>query len=483
LLLSKKLIILLVIGSFISGFIKTTIMYWVIAICLSLYVISLVLRAANIIRSGNRKLKRSSKIEMRLIDSKKGLNLQDILNQLDELKELGIGMIITDPKIVSSNDYRRQIHDKCRNLDMTSQKMKPSGAQGVFLSIRPESPIIACGLTKDELEMFVRMARISIDKRLLSSKRVFSYKMKIQNEFDEKHGKPGSKTAYEFFDMFLEVKTAAVAKGLSIQDFVGQIERKVIEHIKAKEGYTKFSTEKIETKKGKKIGNMQGTNPYKVGVKEFWGISIDIKSANFNVLRLYDGLIVDGSKTWIEFMKQFTDLEFFGYAKTFRQQVLGKLNAKRIQGRQKDLLKSIVQPLQDIGISIDGNINSDEIIISVNQDDESIPHEMVFDDAWEMQEKIVEVLNASPYPDIWRVEVFRVQPLIETPETVFYPFVRDTFTDHDDMRKFWTQFRCVSKVYMTQVINFWKKGKVDNGDLLFADEFGNIHTFDYPIIQ
>ena len=431
--------------------------------------------------------------ELVLISSVSRYDVEQVLEEVKKAHTKKQLIIITDTKIVGNNSTRRQIHDLCDTLDITSKTIKVSGASGAYMLIKQESLIVHDIFTKEDLEMFVRFTKLPIDKRLVVSEPDFLYKMNVLNNFHLKHGKPGEVSPNKFLELFKEVKLAAEMQGKTLSGFINHIENQIIEYIKIKPGYQKFSTEKIEPKKKNDKSNnlnqqMQGMNPYKVGANTFWGISIDIKSANYNTLRLYDPSIVGGTESWSDFVELFTLVEFFAYAKTFRQQVLGKLNAKRIQRKQMDTLKSIIEPLQNVGIDIlapgNGNINSDEIIISATNEN-----------VIEMYQKIRTVIDKQLNPEIWRVEIFATEPLIYKPTSGFYPFVRytikDIYTDLDVLgqdiidlyfEKSWVQFCCVPKVYMTQVIKEWLGEPIIDMDLRFSDEYGNIHTFDHPIV-
>jgi len=417
------------------------------------------------------------------------LTLLQILEKLDHVLEKNETIIITDPLIVQRNELRQQIHSKCETIGIKSKSVKPSGTTGVYMIITPEPTFVTNNLTYEELAQFCRYAKLPIDKKVLASSDIFWYKMKVLDDFHKEHGKPYSASPIELFDLFLEIKDEATKNGVSLSGYINNIETKILDYFKHNESYKKFNTEDITNKNKNKCkitdstqGNMQGTNPYKIGVDEFHGISIDIISANFTMLRLYDPNIVDNTNNWSEFMLKFSQLKFFGLAKVFRQEVLGKLNTKRIASKEKEILRSIVEPLREAGIQVDGNINTDEIIISTTKQD-----------AIKDYATIKEVLDSLPNPEIWRVDIFRTKPLLKYPTSGFYPFVRDTHIIQDKdttskqskqaKQKVWTEFCCMPKVYATQAIKYWKGEEIEENDLVFSDEYGNIHTFSYPLFK
>ncbi len=375
-------------------------------------------------------------------------------------------MIITDQQIVSHNEFRQQIHEACKRIGITSKSIKPSGINGVYMIVSPDSPFVTDGLTHDDLANFVRYAKLPIDKKLIASEKMFTYIMNTLDGFHQKHGKPGSPSPWELYDSYLEVKNAADVQGVSLTSYINGIENKIIDHISSKDAYKKFSTETIPIKKKDdlKEKSTQGTCPYQVGINDSWKISMDIISANFTVLRLISSEIVDGKQNWKEFVSQFTPLTFFAQAKVFRQETFGKLNIKRIGNKEKEIIMSIIDPLRDAGITVDGNLNTDELIISTTK--ENYMKDYV---------TIERVLKSSAHPDIWRVEIFRVRPLLENPTSSFYPFVRTNFTNVDGKFKIWTEFVCLPKIYTNQAIKYYTGQEVKKKDLAFCDEYGEVH--------
>ena len=153
---------------------------------------------------------------------------------------------------------------------------------------------------------------------------------------------------------------------------------------------------------------------------------------------------------------------------------MGKLNSKRISNREKDLLKELVVQLIKADIKIDGNVNSDELIVYSTKDE--IP---------ELYEKLVEVISKSPYPEIWRLNAFRTRPVLEFPNSGFYPFIKAIYPviGYGDWHHIYSlEICCCPKIYMTQVMKYLMKEEIEKEDLIFGDEYGNLHTFDYPLI-
>jgi hypothetical protein len=97
-------------------------------------------------------------------------------------------------------------------------------------------------------------------------------------------------------------------------------------------------------------------------------ISYDMIKANFQALRYIDPSIVLDCGTWEEFVSRFTDIELLSSAKQVRQEVLGKLNGKRLSAIEKrfsnEFAKVLMERLGDKFTLF--SIKTDEIIIKFN---------------------------------------------------------------------------------------------------------------------
>jgi hypothetical protein len=94
-------------------------------------------------------------------------------------------------------------------------------------------------------------------------------------------------------------------------------------------------------------------------------ISFDMVKANFQALRYVDPSIVRDCETWEEYVSKFTDIPYIAAAKQVRQEVLGKLNGKRLAAIEKRTANEFAKEFQ-YRLSIYGfslfSIKTDEII-------------------------------------------------------------------------------------------------------------------------
>ena len=93
-------------------------------------------------------------------------------------------------------------------------------------------------------------------------------------------------------------------------------------------------------------------------------LSIDIKSANFNIIKVIDKSVVFGCNTWTELIKKYTDCEFAINSKKMRQVIFGKLTVlKFIRSRYQyhiDKIRKFID--EQYGITDFVCIHEDEII-------------------------------------------------------------------------------------------------------------------------
>lgn len=97
-------------------------------------------------------------------------------------------------------------------------------------------------------------------------------------------------------------------------------------------------------------------------------ISFDMVKANFQALRYVDPSIVRDCETWEEYVSKFTDIPYIAAAKQVRQEVLGKLNGKRLAAIERrianDFAKVLVERYGDKFTLF--SIKTDEIILKFN---------------------------------------------------------------------------------------------------------------------
>ena len=103
----------------------------------------------------------------------------------------------------------------------------------------------------------------------------------------------------------------------------------IIKTVEESEAFQKFNTMDLNFYAVKDKPNVSSNNIYnQENIGRFF-ISIDLKKANFQVLKKIDKEIVMDADTYEDFIGKFTDSEYIKNSKYTRQVVFGKLNPKR----------------------------------------------------------------------------------------------------------------------------------------------------------
>ena len=188
-------------------------------------------------------------------------------------------------------------------------------------------------------------------------------------------------------------------------------------------------------------------------------VSVDLKNANFNVIRLL-GLGEElNAHSYEDWMKEVTPFPYFQQAKGLRQVVFGHLQPKRQQRLQKYVMGVLAAPIiKEGGIILSSS--SDELIIEgLNAD--------------KVQSLISGAALARDIPqNFWRTECFILQKII--PDQSFY--LRAS-VDLEGKAK--QDFKMVPSFMMPQVYKAFIKQEVQEEDLVFLHE-GKLSRFLTP---
>lgn len=102
-------------------------------------------------------------------------------------------------------------------------------------------------------------------------------------------------------------------------------------------------------------------------------LSIDLKKANFNVLKYFDPNIILNQNTYEEFISLFTDLEYIKKSKYIRQVIFGNLNPNRQQKIQLYIMSQFLKIIENyFGLYSINNVSSDEIVIRLEKSENEL---------------------------------------------------------------------------------------------------------------
>jgi hypothetical protein len=189
--------------------------------------------------------------------------------------------------------------------------------------------------------------------------------------------------------------------------------------------------------------------------------------ANFQALRYIDPSIVRDCETWEEYVSKFTDIQYLAAAKQVRQEVLGKLNAKRLAAIERrvanDFGKEFKYRLGIYGFSL-FSIKTDEIIFKC-----------------EVTEKEFESFNCGDQTFQgfnFRVNKFKLH------KRVFKRALSDkriiVYEKEDYLNAHRRILKAVPAIYYPQVYKLLNGMKINDSDLVFTHEH-ELAKFMYPI--
>ena len=121
------------------------------------------------------------------------------------------------------------------------------------------------------------------------------------------------------------------------------------------------------------LPNAHKTDVYKMVNVDRRFISIDMKKANFQVMKMFSEKIVFGADTYEEYIGRFTDMDYFRNSKYTRQVIFGNMNPKRQTKMQKYCMRKVFDLLiaeYDISPEAFAVFTFDEIVLRRDMLDE-----------------------------------------------------------------------------------------------------------------
>lgn len=364
------------------------------------------------------------------------VDLMFVLNlECKKIIDNKIDNYITDP--LCSKD-RSQVYDFIKTsfpeLDYTT-KTTVDNLKTIIITRKTESGEKL--FTSDIISLFIEYANLPIT--VLDPKYLDYYVSNLDKYY-------GSVQHFKNFVKMMKVSTLSDMK-YTIRTTIKSINS----HIESSPEYKKFSSKKMSVrfeilKKNKMYTSDNANSTY---------LSIDIRSANYNVLKRFCPILAKGS--WTEFVSDFTNHEFIIESKKFREIVFGELgNIKIARGSLifindvHEIVKEKYPYLKKIFCS------DDEIVFKI--DDVS-----GFD-----LEEFTSIINAID-PNIYRTEMYHLKQLGKQ------KFFAKEFSDGRVI------FKGIPKKFIMQCIKHYEGREIEEIDRKFSDELGYIATYDQSI--
>lgn len=196
-----------------------------------------------------------------------------------------------------------------------------------------------------------------------------------------------------------------------------------------------------------------------------WFVSLDMKKANFSVLRYWSKTIFNNCETWEDFMRQYTDSSHIIGSKYIRQVILGACNpGKQIKYEHflmNDLLGIMLQHLNDNYEVY--SLGEDEIILSLNKKD----------NFYDVYDEIHQIISKSEISDFIRISVFKLEKI-----RGIDGWLKRIYNNNGDFNK--VDFKCVSSEIFHQVVKYYTFQEIEDSDLVFYHN-GKLAKFLEPI--
>jgi hypothetical protein len=262
-----------------------------------------------------------------------------------------------------------------------------------------------------------------------------------------------SKAKWNIF--FSELKKNSLS---SIKEEINRVCFNIINYIKSCEEYHKFISEKYE------IPNIDVENEiYSVVNSGKSFVSIDVKNANYRVLKYYCPSLCENLE-WNDFIKKFTSNEIIITSKYFREIVFGKLGFKQI-GKMPIIF--IDKVIKHVELKYSEYLEilrcyNDEVIFKI------LPHKYVsFMSLLDEFRTWIDELDNECY----RVDVFKLKQLGS----------RSYFVKENQNNK--VDFKAIPKKFIVQCIKYYENKPIMDIDRKFTDDMNMVATYDKSIFD
>lgn len=185
-------------------------------------------------------------------------------------------------------------------------------------------------------------------------------------------------------------------------------------------------------------------------------LSFDMIKANFQALRYVDPSIVFDCDTWEEFVARFSDVEYLASAKQVRQEVLGKLNGKRLAAIEKYHSNEFAKKLRECygDWLTPFSIKTDEIILKFNGSEKEFER--------------LNVQNEEFNGFKFRVNKFKLN--MRTFKRAFSDRRINIFEKEDFLDGHRRNLKCVPATYYPQVYKLLNGMEISDSDLVFTSD-------------
>lgn len=228
-----------------------------------------------------------------------------------------------------------------------------------------------------------------------------------------------------------------------------------INDIKKSDGFQRFNEEDMN-KYSVKHTNLPSKDIFKPSNDGKLFISIDMKKANFSVLKHYDSDIFGKAETWEEFIGKYTSNKHIINSKYIRQVILGNCNPKRQVTYEKYMMDTILTHIEKYNLN-DKIVffSNDEIVFDMTYSTDKVKLLLYMCKC--LTEDIEEGLNI-----LVRIELFTLYKINET-----NGYYKEIITKMEERN---IEFKCLDSYMLPFVLRKFQNQEITESDKVFYHE-------------
>lgn len=268
----------------------------------------------------------------------------------------------------------------------------------------------------------------------------------------------------ELYDKFYNSKEKwnvflnEVAKYDCDQDYFeeyNRVKEQAMSSIKESDAFKRFNNEDMN-KFSVKYSDLPTKDIYKESNVNKLFVSIDMKKANFSALQHYDSNMFGDSKTWEDFIGEYTNNKHIINSKYIRQVVLGNCNPRRQVTYEKHLMGEVLSHIEKYNLK-DRVVffSNDEIVFDMSED--NVELKLLLYMCKCLQEDINEDLNIP-----CRVELFKLLNIKGTDG-----YLKEVIKSIDE-REY--EIKCLNNYMLPFVIRRLQNQEITENDKVFIHE-------------
>lgn len=354
-----------------------------------------------------------------------------------------------------TNRQRAEVHEYAKQNDLTSRSVALKGSNNKMIIIqRPDTQkqIQRFSVTPELVGLFAQYMRVPFP---CNSLEYYEYYLKL---FDQFYNTIAS------WDLFIKESNE-----FSISQQVMSTSKKIEEVFLANDEYQKLMTSKMSG-----VSTKMSKDVYTINNIGMYFMSIDIRSANFTVLRdacpsIFAKEGSDELLSWPEFVKKFTPSEFLSKSKYFRELVFGLTSFIKRAGTLQEIFMDKIHPMtqnwasmHEVGVDLRMKCG-DELVYQLSDYNKMVS----------LVDSLKEYLGESNMQRL-HIRIFRVD-LIATKNYFIKTFVYNTdwivpTSPSEEKRECMVEFKKVPKYFMPQIIKWYQKKEIVDEDLIFMHE-------------